>query len=155
MSNAWGNSFDSAWGGSWGTSTPAPSVLLLGGGPGGSKWDKKKHEYFFTPAWQLFEREMAALDVEATTKEQELRHAQVVRAAPEPRRSNEIGEQEHLASYEAQARQETEARERFLIYEQKMMREINGLRMRRDRLIRQRQEEEVIISILHGLPPLH
>lgn len=137
-------------------STPAPpSVTLLGGGPGGSKWNKKKHEYFFTPAWQLFEREMQALEDAAVSKEQELHEAQSAHAAPEPRQPAELGQQEQLAAYEEQSRSDIEAREQFLVYEQKMRQEINGLRMRRDRLIRQRNEEEVILAILQGLPPLH
>lgn len=144
-------SFGSSWGSSWGS--VAPSVVLLGGGPGGSKWDKKKHEYFFTPAWQKFEQETRELDARVSGKEQELHEARQV--LPEPRPSNELAEQEQLAVYEALARQETEQREQFLIYEQNMLREINELRIRRARLIRQMQEEEVILAILHGLTTLH
>lgn len=153
MSNAWGVSWGVSWGSAWGTSTPAPSVVLLGGGPGGTTWNKKKHEYFFTPAWQKFEQETRELDAKVSGKEQELHEARS--ALPESAKSNELAEQEQLAAYETLARQETEKREQFLIYEQKMLNEINDLRIRRERLIRQRQEEEVILSILQGLPPLH
>jgi hypothetical protein len=127
------------------------TIILLGGGPGGSKWDKKKHEYFFTPAWQVYEREMQALEDSAVSKEHELHQAR----ESAPKQSNEIVEQDRLAAYEAQARQDIQAREQFLIYEQKMLKEISDLRIRRDRLIRQRNEEAVVISILLDMPPLH
>lgn len=137
------------------TGASAPSVILLGGGPGGSKWDKKKHEYFFTPAWQKFEQETRELDAKVSGKEQELSEARQALPEPAPAQTNELAEQEQLAAYEALARQETEKREQFLIYEQNMLKEINELRIRRARLIRQRQEEAVILAILLDSPPLH
>lgn len=130
----------------------APSVVLLGGGPGGSKWNKKKHEYFFTPAWQKFEIEFARLESEAAEKEQTLRIEREAQAASQ----EDITEPQMRPTAPRQKLpQKFYTAEDFAVYQAKVTQEIIDLRMRRDRLIRQRNEEEVIFSILRDLPPLH
>lgn len=127
---------------SQGIAPTPPAVVLLGGGPGGSKWDKKKHEYFFTPAWQQSELETRELETQAEAREQELHEARQSQEAPP----------EIKPARRTKKRQRLYQREDFAAYESKVLQEITDLRIRRDRLIRQRQEEEVILSILHGLP---
>jgi hypothetical protein len=147
MADAWNGSWGTSWGTSW-TTTPAPAVVLLGGGPGGSKWDKKKHEYFFTPAWQKYAEESARLETEAAAREQSLREERDARddfTEPQVRPD--------APRLRLQPRFYTA--DDFAVYQAKVTQEITDLRIRRDRLIRQRQEEEVVLSILQSLPPLH
>ncbi len=131
--------------------TSSPSVILLGGTPGKRK--KYPSDYFFTPAWQKFDQEARELESQVSKKETELHDVKSKRAIET--HTDEIYANEQIAAHEAEVRASIEAREQFLIYEQNMLREINELRIRRARLIRQMQEEEVILTILHGLPPLH
>lgn len=106
---------------------PPPSVELLGGTPG--KRRKHPQDFFFTPAWHKFDQEARSLDAAAAEKEKRLH---------EERLSNQIQERADFAAYEAKKTQE-----------------ISNLRIRRDWLIRQMQEEEVIVAILRGLPTLN
>lgn len=135
-------------------SVPDTSTEIYAGWP--ADWKRRDSEHWTGRHKTRFDAEIEAIELEAAEKLQEIKASkdksseQLVK-----RQRNEVLAHENIAAYEALARHEIEKREQFTIYEQKMLREINELRIRRARLIRLRQEEEVVLSILLDLPPLH